>query len=155
MIELCNTLETLSEKENDGGSVDRRRPSIVDPPVPRMRGPRTTTTSSKVDRRAKAPQTNMTDEYQQVVLNREKRPKSAVIDAQMFCLPWRGTPSADMPEAPCRAELGTGGCVLQAACRNGENRRVCGGALQKSNARHREQYRFTGQEFPKFVNHCF
>ena len=77
LIELCNTLETLSEKENDGGNADRMRPSIVDPPVPRMRGPRTTTTSSRVDRRAKAPQTNMTDEYQQVVLNREKRPKRA------------------------------------------------------------------------------
>ena len=62
LIELCNTLETLSAIENDGWSIVKRRPFIVDPPVPRMRGPRTTTTSSRIDRRAKAPQTNMTDE---------------------------------------------------------------------------------------------
>ena len=77
LIELCNTLETLSAIKNGCLDSDRRRPSIVDPPVPRMRGPRTTTTSSRVDRRVKAPKTNMTDEYQQAVLNREKRPRRA------------------------------------------------------------------------------
>ena len=75
LSELCKALETLAMNENVGRNFDKRRPSIVLPPVPRMSGPRTTITSSRVDRRAKAPQTKMTDEYQLTALNREKRPK--------------------------------------------------------------------------------
>ena len=73
LTDLCARLKSLSstQKETSG---ERRRPSIVDPNVPRMMGPRTTT-SSRVDGRAKAPQTKMVDRFQKDVLNREKKPK--------------------------------------------------------------------------------
>ena len=35
LSELCKALETLAANENDGGSVERRRPSIVDSPRPK------------------------------------------------------------------------------------------------------------------------
>ena len=83
LIELCNALETLAANENDCLDVNRRQPSIIDPPVPRMRCPRATPTSSNVDQRAKELRTNRTEEYQQAVLNLEKRPRRVLRKSHM------------------------------------------------------------------------
>ena len=55
LLDMCHELECVSGNEN----CDTRRRSIVDHSVPKLRGPRTTTTSARVDHRAACPGTKM------------------------------------------------------------------------------------------------
>ena len=70
--ETCVMLETQANSPamNVVGCTSNRR-SIVDPAVVKMRGSRTFSTSSKVDRRAAPPRTKMADEFQTRALKRK------------------------------------------------------------------------------------
>ena len=72
LSETCNALETIavSSRRNDVAS---SRKSILDPVAIKMRGHKTTATSSNVDRTAARPRTKMTDTFQVDVLGRTKK----------------------------------------------------------------------------------
>ena len=71
--DACFKLESMT---SDAPIVDEtsRRRSILDPSTVKMRGPRTTATSSKVDRRAAPSRTKMVDAFQTDVLGKLKSP---------------------------------------------------------------------------------
>ena len=71
--EVCFKLESMT---SDAPIVDEtsRRRSILDPSTVKMRGPRTTATSPKVDRRAAPSRTKMVDAFQTDVLGKLKSP---------------------------------------------------------------------------------
>ena len=71
--ELCEAIEPVTVKENTVCCPQPRR-SIVDPDIIKMMGPRTTSTSSKVDRRAPVQRRKMVDDFQVNVLDRKKKP---------------------------------------------------------------------------------
>ena len=69
--ELCESLESVLSKEISQTCPATRR-SIVDPGAMRMMGPRTTSTSARVDGRARAQRTHMVDDFHVDVLDRTK-----------------------------------------------------------------------------------
>ena len=71
--ELCESMERVPVKENVVCCPQPRR-SIVDPEIIKMMGPRTTSTSSKVDPRAPVQRRKMVDDFQANVLDRKKKP---------------------------------------------------------------------------------
>ena len=71
--EACAKLESLTSDAPVEDESLRRR-SILDPSTVKMRGPRTTATSSKVDRRAVPSRTKMVDAFQTDVLGKRKSP---------------------------------------------------------------------------------
>ena len=73
LSELCRSPDEFTFKEPSQNAPTRR--SIADPKVIKMTGPRTTSTSAKVDRTALAQRTKMIERYHECVLDRVK-PKS-------------------------------------------------------------------------------
>ena len=71
--EACVRLESMTSDVPIEDESSRRR-SILDPSTVKMRGPRTTATSSKVDRRAAPSRTKMVDAFQTDVLGKRKSP---------------------------------------------------------------------------------
>ena len=71
--ELCESLESAPSKEMSQTCPATRR-SIVDPGAMRIMGPRTTSTSARVDGRARAQRTHMVDDFHVDVLDRTKKP---------------------------------------------------------------------------------
>ena len=63
LTELCESLKTLPTQETSKKNIVTARKSIVDPGFVRVMGPRSTSTSSKVDHQAAPPQTKMIAAY--------------------------------------------------------------------------------------------
>ena len=59
LTELCQSLKKIPTQQTSTKNHDAARKSIVDPGFVRVMGPRSTSTSSKVDHKALAPQTKM------------------------------------------------------------------------------------------------
>ena len=59
LTELCESMKTLPTQETSKKNTVAARKSIVDPGFVRVMGPRSTSTSSKVDHQAAPPQTKM------------------------------------------------------------------------------------------------
>ena len=70
LCELCRSLEEFTFKEENRNVPTRR--SIADPKTIKMTGPRTTSTSAKVNRSAPTQRTKMVERYQEDVLDRVK-----------------------------------------------------------------------------------
>ena len=71
--EACFKLESMTSDAPIEDESSRRR-SILDPSTVKMKGPRTTATSSKVDRKAAPSRTKMVDAFQTDVLGKQKSP---------------------------------------------------------------------------------
>ena len=71
--ELCEAIEPVTVKENTVCYRQARR-SIVDPDIIKMTGPRTTSTSPKVDRRAPVQRRKMVEDFQVNILDQKKKP---------------------------------------------------------------------------------
>ena len=70
--ELYESMERVPVKDNVVSCQQPRR-SIVDPDIIKMMGPRKTSTSSKVDRRAPVQRRKMVEDFQVNVLDRKKK----------------------------------------------------------------------------------
>ena len=76
LLEPCDSLEHVPSQETTRSCPHPRR-SIVDPSAMRMMGPRTTSTSAKVNRRVLVQRTHMADTFQVNTLGRSKKPSNA------------------------------------------------------------------------------
>ena len=71
--DLCESLKSMGSEQTTRDHTTTRR-SIADPHAMKLMGPRTTSTSAKVDRRAHVQRTRMVDHFQANVLDRTKKP---------------------------------------------------------------------------------
>ena len=73
LLELCHDLETSTERKTVQTETSRK--SIIDPPIKKIRGYQTRSTSAKVNHTSIPPRTKMIDNYQVDVLHRSQRQK--------------------------------------------------------------------------------
>ena len=96
LSELCESMEHVPVKENAICCQQPRR-SIIDPEIIKIMGPRTTSTSSKVDHRAPVQRRKMVDNFQVNVLDRKKKPSRTKKATQMFNMQQNWTPPPNLP----------------------------------------------------------
>ena len=72
LFDLCNSLNSLTDGGNEKEKNDARKASIIDPGFVRVVGPKTTSTSAKVDCTATTPKTKMVSDFKRSEMSRYK-----------------------------------------------------------------------------------
>ena len=81
--QTCTVLENGVDPVEDGQRTQRK--SIVDPMIPKMNGPRTVSTSAKVNHEAVPARTTTVDKFQVNVLGRSKAPRKRKMHSCPVC----------------------------------------------------------------------